>query len=90
MMSQNIATDPHEQWVNQTPATFPPTGSPAGDRFISSLSVALLIFFFVMLRSSAGPFLHPSVSSSENVLHMMFVHDGLTSSTVFCGTLQSS
>ena len=40
-----------------------PTRSPTSDKFISSLSVAMLILFFLILRSSASPFLNPSVST---------------------------
>jgi hypothetical protein len=40
-----------------------PTRSPTSDKFISSLSVVMLILFFLILRSSASPFLNPSVST---------------------------
>lgn len=41
----------------------PPTGSPTGDSFISGMSIIMLLYFFLMLRSSASPFLNPRVSS---------------------------
>lgn len=42
---------------------FPPLGSPTSEKFISTLSVVILVCFFSLLRLSAGPFLHPSVSN---------------------------
>ena len=53
---------------------FPPKGSPTSDKFVSSLSLSLMVLFFVMLRFAAGPFLNPSVSS-ETILaiYMYFI-----------------
>ena len=65
-MVQGIMEDSQEQSRHHHHGLFPPTGSPTSEKFISSLTVAMLILFFVMLRFSAGPFLHPSVSS-ENI-----------------------
>jgi len=67
---------------------FNPTGSPTSDKFISSLSVALLVIFFLMLRSSASPFLNPmgearkAASSSFYFSLSFFLYTWVISSTV--------
>lgn len=48
---------------NERRVILPPTGSPTGDSFISGISIIMLLYFFLMLRSSASPFLNPRVSS---------------------------
>ncbi len=44
-------------------SVIPPTGSPAGDTFISGVSITMLLCFFLLLRSTASPFWNPTVSS---------------------------
>lgn len=41
-------------------SVFPPTGSPAGDKFISGVSISMFLCFFLLLRSAASPFWNPT------------------------------
>ena len=61
-MFERLMHESHSRAPTGNNGMFPPTGSPTGDKFISSLSVTMVIIFFVMLRSSASPFLNPTVS----------------------------
>mmetsp|Transcript_9815 Transcript_9815/g.10864 ORF Transcript_9815/g.10864 Transcript_9815/m.10864 type:complete len:1205 (-) Transcript_9815:65-3679(-) len=50
-----------ESRATSSPPIFQPmvARTPSSDRFISTASVIMLVVFFLLLRSSAGPFLNP-------------------------------
>lgn len=58
--SYSSQSTPFVSSSSSTPV-FHPMVSNKNDKFISSASVTILVVFFLLLRSSAGPFLNPKV-----------------------------